>query len=218
MFSAAIIAVLVAMALAVARAVIGPTAFAVFTLSKCGYGKSDNHVHRALRWLDKNAPQRPVDGEFDRCSSYESAAVILMIASLNERKGKPAKRASKRKRSDQRVNPRLPPEGSAFPKADWTWMHWHILNLLDCQDTTGYFGYYSRLRGYSDVSATQFALLALRDASRAGYPVEEVAPDVWERAARVNCGRGSRLRGNRQLHPITPHRLYDNRHHQFSAK
>jgi hypothetical protein len=34
-----------------------------------------------------------------------------------------------------------------------------------------------------DLSATQFALLALRAASQAGYPIEKVAPDVWEKAA-----------------------------------
>ena len=36
----------------------------------------------------------------------------------------------------------------------------------------------------SDLSATQFALLALRAASQAGYPMDVVAPKVWIRAAK----------------------------------
>ncbi len=37
--------------------------------------------------------------------------------------------------------------------------------------------------GDADLSATQFALLALRAASQAGYPVEKTSPNVWKNAA-----------------------------------
>jgi len=157
---------------------VGPTAFTVFALAKCGVTREDRAVQKALHWLDNKAPQLPGD-EMRRCTSYETAALILMLTSLNEPLPPPRKGA---RRPKTPVNPRLRPEGSSFRQVDWTWMHWLVERLLACQARGGCWGYYGAM-DYEDVSATQFALLALRDATRAGYPVDSVAPDLWTRAA-----------------------------------
>jgi hypothetical protein len=67
-------------------------------------------------------------------------------------------------------------------------MHEHIDHLigdggLSCFRPKGGFGYGVADEPYADVSATQFAILALRAASLAGYPVEKVNAGVWERTA-----------------------------------
>ena len=163
---------------------IGPTAFAIFALVKSGVGRDDPAIRRGVRWLNNNAPQRPGDGKFRRCSSYESAAFILALTSLYG----PAHELGKAPVwATLSENPRHRPEDSEFPQADWTWMHYHIEHLLACRSSFGCWGYYARNDGYQDISATQFALLALREAVRAGYPIHRVAPDLWKRAAQSLC-------------------------------
>jgi len=63
-------------------------------------------------------------------------------------------------------------------------MHKHIVRLigrdLSCLRPGGGFGYWpGHGGGYADVSITQFAILALRSAALAGYPVAKVHPGVW---------------------------------------
>lgn len=149
---------------------LGPTAFSVFALAVCGVPRRDRAVERGLHLLSEADFHEPT------YSSYESAAVILMLTALNDTspppKGRPLVRTAE---------PRKPPEGSTFPGVEWRWMDDRVRHLVDCQASGG-FAYWSRQR-YADVSATQFAILALRAASLAGYPVERVRPDVWTRAA-----------------------------------
>ncbi len=58
----------------------------------------------------------------------------------------------------------------------------HLVGEDSCY-VRGGFGYYEFGPDYADVSSTQFAILALRAASFAGYPVEAVRPDVWQETA-----------------------------------
>ena len=149
----------------------GPTSFAIFTLAKCGADKKDKAVKRGLRWLRKKARRgrdqttNPGDHSY---SSYESASVVLMLEALNHqapKRGKP----EHRKVSDK---PTKPPKGSRFVKDDWKWMHERIRHILECQNDRGGMRYWRRSRK-KDLSATQFSLLALRAASRAGYPIDQ---------------------------------------------
>ena len=159
---------------------VGPTAFAVFALAKCGFRKKDSTIHKALRWLNNNAPQTD-DQASKRSTSYESAALVLMITALND--PRPDSRTPPRWQIPSN-NPRRPPKNSGFSQAAWTWMHWLIQHLLACQTPRGSWGYYASDNAYQDVSATQFALLALRETVRAGYPLGQVASDIWSRAAK----------------------------------
>jgi len=142
---------------------LGPTAFSIFTLAVCGVPRDDPVIERGLAWLRK----RP-GSEYDY-ASYESAALILMLTALN---GVDAPKKLARSGS-----PLRPPKGSRFRAEDWRWMAERIEHLLGSLDSSGGFGYGLMWRErYADVSATQFAALALRAAAFAGYPVE---PEVW---------------------------------------
>jgi hypothetical protein len=146
----------------------GPTSFAVFTLTTCGVSKSDGTIKKALKWLrtfDRN----------HRYTSYESSSLVLMLTALNKPKKRPVRGLQHSK------NPLIRPPGSRFTKEEWRWMGRHAKALARHQTEEGGFGYWGS-RGYADVSATQFAILALRAASRAGYPVERVNAGVWDRA------------------------------------
>ena len=54
----------------------------------------------------------------------------------------------------------------------------HLIGPGGCRRDSGGWGYWTR-GSNEDLSATQFALLALRAASRARYPVEAVRATVW---------------------------------------
>ncbi|MCK6460761.1 MAG: hypothetical protein L6Q95_12820 [Planctomycetes bacterium] len=136
---------------------LGPTAFSLFTLAVCGVPKEDPAIQRGLTWLRKTATR---DYEY---ASYESAALVLMLTALNgvdAPKGKLVRSSGHRR----------PPEGSRFPAEEWRWMDECMQLLRGCVNAGG-FGYWPEEEGYADVSATQFAALALRSASFAGYPV-----------------------------------------------
>ena len=151
---------------------IGPTAFSIFTLSRCGVSRKDETIKRGLRWLKKR-----VEGEY-RYSSYESSAVTLMLCALYEQ-GKPMAEARR---------PQGAPRGSKFKPRDWTWMRERVAHLVGddkreagCQTPAGGWTYWSG-ENRADVSATQFALLALREAARAGYPRTAIREQSWRRA------------------------------------
>jgi hypothetical protein len=81
------------------------------------------------------------------------------------------------------------PRRSRFDSRDWRWMLKHLDNILDCRNSKGGFGYWPSSRDYADVSATQFAALALREARRTGCPVEQLGGfDLWERMAEYLMG------------------------------
>ena len=150
----------------------GPTSFAVFTLAKCGANKKDKTVKRGLKWLRKKArhgKSQTTRGSAYRYSSYESASIVLMLEALNRRSPKRGKKKTERKITD---TPEKPPRGSRFAKDDWKWMHERIQHILLCQNDKGGMRYWTRSRD-KDLSATQFSLLAMRAASRAGYPINK---------------------------------------------
>ncbi len=146
---------------------LGPTAFSLFTLAVCGVPKDDAVVQRGLKWF--------IEAEHgnDRYTSYESSAAILMLCALN--------RVEAPKKLARTAELRRPPEGSRFSGPEWMRLDERVQHLIgeDSCYVRGGFGYWDSKPDYADVSATQFAILALRAASFAGYPVEAVRPDLW---------------------------------------
>ncbi len=143
---------------------LGPTAFSVFVLATCGVPRNDPVMKKGLAWVEK-AGKSPY-----QYKSYESSAVILMLTAVN---GTAPPAAGKK----------LPRGRAGFRADEWNSLEARVEHLLQNLQDQGGFGYWVRKRGYADVSATQFAILALRQASFAGYPVEKVKTDVWRRTA-----------------------------------
>jgi len=160
----------------------GPTAFALFTLAKCGVEERAPEMRKGIRWLRAYSSVT--------WTSYESAAVILMLAAIHETDIATARERS-RGQGPLRGTVSRPPPGLRFAREDWRWLRDRVDHLGSCQGEGGGFGYYGRgmnapplpQDAYADVACTHFALLALRDASHAGIPVEEVCGDVWSFAA-----------------------------------
>jgi len=164
--------------------VTGPTSFAIFTLASCEVPARDRCIKKGLDWLRKRYRKAGTKKAF-RYSTYESASLILMFAAVHAPTG--ARRPSK--------DPKRRAPGTKFPEDDWLWMHERISHLTvgweptdgsrrwgACQNRNGGWRYWES-SGDQDASATQFALLALREAVRAGYPLNDVAPNVWQDAA-----------------------------------
>ncbi len=160
--------------------VTGPTTFSMFTLARCGMPPEHEAMQRGLRWVRKQlktAPKKEVARSGQLYASYESASAILMFTALYD-----TPRPMPRSKSQLR-----PPQGSPFKTSDWQLMHECVKHLVGsggrggAQQKDGSWSY-QRARKDGDVSATQFALLALRAAVRAGYPLDRVAPEVWSRA------------------------------------
>lgn len=229
----------------------GPTAWAVYTLAKCGVKKSDQSIHDGLEWIkantefvfdvlggkQKDPEEKPGDkpggkpgkkpgdkgeGADDKpeneqrnisrnnprsLTTYESAAIVLMIEAVYESSAKLTGKHTKRRLMTE--NPTSPPDGSRIPKDVWKSMNDRILWLTVGRKLGGGGGKgrggggstttingtqnlsgksqggwrYGQANGDADLSATQFVLLALRAASQAGYPIEKTAPQAWELAA-----------------------------------
>jgi hypothetical protein len=230
---------------------LGPTAWALYTLAKCGVKKSDPSIQRGLNWIETNTefvfdvigghpkdplkpPEKPggkppgkdpkksdepenkqrnIDRSNPRTlTTYESAAIVMMIEAVYESSGKLTGQHTKRRLMTE--SPTSAPDGSRIPKEVWKRMHERILSLTigrhvapgskgnningqqnlavngqsDKNKTAGGWRY-GQANGDADLSATQFVLLALRAASQAGYPIEKVSPKTWEFAAEYvrNC-------------------------------
>jgi hypothetical protein len=173
---------------------IGPTAFAIYTLAKCGVPASEPEIRRGLRWLRKKARRAADSTGRDRdydYTTYESAAVILMLTALHL----PRADGGQPVFFQPSKSPSRPPAGLKFPRDDWKWMHERVEHLVGgrsgkdpCQVPDGGWGYWETNDEYQDVSATQFCLLALREAVRAGYPVSETAPETWRSATKALLG------------------------------
>jgi len=162
----------------------GPTSFAIFTLLKCDVPRKHKVIKKGLKWLEKYGHKPELHTQrFNKRSSlttYESAAMILMLTALNAPKKK-----------DEVVKFSKSPSRPAgrFRKAEWKWMHEHVRHLIggadsskpNCQVSNGGWRYWPRSSD-EDLSATQFCLLALREAARAGYPVHVASSDCWSRA------------------------------------
>jgi len=161
--------------------VTGPTSFSLFTLLKCKVKSRDKVIKKGLKWLRKKCRKsydQTADKANYRYSSYESASVVLMLTALYDKGQKKPLKATKK--------PHKAAPKSGFKKDDWEWMHERITQLVvgtqrvrRVQLGNGGFRYWEGSRD-EDMSATQFCLLALREASRTGYPVSQVAPNTWE--------------------------------------
>lgn len=234
----------------------GPTAWAVYTLAKCGVKKSDKSIQDGLKWIETNTEfvfdvlggppkkseeegkpgdkpgkkpgekadeSKPQNEQKDISSknprvltTYESAAIVLMIEAVYESSAKLTGKHMKRRLMTE--SPTSAPDGSKIPKDVWKMMHERILSLTvgrhvapgnkgrnihgqqnlavngqkseDSKQNKAAGGWrYGQANGDADLSATQFVLLALRAASQAGYPLEKVSPKTWELAAQYvrNC-------------------------------
>lgn len=184
----------------------GPTAFAMYTLLRCGATRSDPVIKRGHKWLQtgkkelatgaselgltgqtwKDGKAWDVTGDERRdyrSSSYESAALVLMLEAMHPHKADAGTK-----------NPLKPPRGSRMPKHDWRWMHERVLwltvgkrgkvSIPGCQEAGGGWGYGQRRAAVQDLAATHFCLLCLRAAVRAGYPMQRTSPNTWVWAAR----------------------------------
>jgi len=209
---------------------LGPTAWAVYTLAKCGVKKNDPAILKGMKWIEQNTEfvfdvmggtpaqrDEATHGQVgvNRMSprsltTYESAAIIMMIEAVYE--GSAKLTGKQRKRRLYSDNPLSPPSRSKIPDKVWRRMHERLVHLTvgrrggggargkgsptipGTQNLAGggknQGGWrYGQTSGDADLSATQFVLLALRAASQAGYPIEKVSPTTWQLAAQYvkNC-------------------------------
>ena len=204
---------------------LGPTAWAIYTLAKCGVKRTDPVIKNGVKFLmdqtkymwdelgaagktafgGRDGRQKPSRKSPRTVTTYETAAIIMMIEAVYEQSAKlTGKHRKRRLHSD---NPLKPPPGGRIPKPVWKYMHNRILFLTTgrrgspnkkkksrtikgLQVTTGpnKGGWRYGPGNDGDLSATQFALLALRAASQAGYPVEKTSKDVWQTAAKYVKG------------------------------
>jgi hypothetical protein len=212
---------------------LGPTAWSIYTLAKCGVKKTDPVIQKGLKYLEKNTEfvfdvmggqpeQDPATNEQKNVSrknprtltTYESAAIVLMIEAVYEGSGKLTGKHTKRKLVTD--SPTSAPDGSKIPKDTWKLMHERIVSLtvgrrasknkggisINGQQNLPENGQkggrndggwrYGQANGDADLSATQFVLLGLRAASQAGYPIEKVSPNTWALAAQYvkACQKG----------------------------
>ncbi len=212
---------------------LGPTAWSVYTLSKCGVPAKDPVVRKGLKFIsdqtryvfdemggkaakrddlgkDGLGQQRVAQSSPRALTTYESAAIILMIEAAYQRSEKLTKKHKVRKWKTKMLL--SPPKKSKIPKKAWGAMHDRIMWLtygrkirpkagggtttingtLNVKGPNNGGWRYGQANGDADLSATQFVLLAFRAASQAGYPMERLMRNgqtVWERTAKyvMNC-------------------------------
>ena len=152
----------------------GPTTFSAYTLLKCGVARDDPVIKKSYAWLRERCKDAD---SYLALTTYECASVILMLDAMNATDAKPAG-----KRAAERLYPERPParpEGSTFVWADWRRMHEAVFHIVErARNRNGLWRYWLPAAD-QDLSATQFVLLGLRAASRAGYPVP---PHAWKGA------------------------------------
>jgi len=125
---------------------LGPTAWAVYTLAKCGEKRSSPAIRKGLKFLAEETkyvfdvmggkPERDpashghvnVSRRAPRAlTTYESAALVLMIEAVYEGSAKlTGKHRTRRLQSD---NPLQRPARSRIPKKTWKFMHDRIIHL-----------------------------------------------------------------------------------------
>lgn len=143
---------------------IATEAFVLYTRAVCGDLTKADRVTLSV-WYD----EWKLD---ERHEAFETpldlATVILALTAGNADPRSKAHGPSE--------NPNRPPRGSRFDKDQWKLLNECVVRLLkgpQGQDGTGSWGL------GADLATTHFALLSLREASRAGYPVD---PKCFERA------------------------------------
>ncbi len=129
-----------------ARDELGPTAWALYTLAKCGVKKNDPVMKKGLQWIASKteflvdviggeaAKQDEVKG-FQGVSRknprplsvYEGAAIVLMIEAVYQESAKLTGKHSKRRLYSD--NPLQVPDASKIPEDAWKMMHWRLVYL-----------------------------------------------------------------------------------------
>jgi hypothetical protein len=151
----------------------GPTALVCFALLKAGVEPDHEVLRKAFSFLRVKHRTPAV--------AYELSVELLAVLERSGAARGPDFRlaALRGKRSDQRFKR---PVGSPIATRHWTWIVDLAGKLIGFQASNGGWRYYPKdfhSGGRSDVSSTQFALLALTTASRAGY---DVPREVFQRA------------------------------------
>jgi len=127
------------------RDYLGPTAWAVYTLAKCGVKRSDPDLNRAMKYVfeqckfvfdvvggnpdHKDTEETPnVTQKNPRVlTTYEAAAIVMMIEAVYQHSAKLTGKHTKRRLYSD--NPLKPPAGSKIPKDVWRFMHDRIIFL-----------------------------------------------------------------------------------------
>lgn len=145
----------------------GLTAFALYALLKCGVPARDPVIRRGFAFIEKHDFVE-TDRDFKRYSSYELASMILALEAKYDRKKRHNIRTTLEKnRRRRRVRP---PPPIRMPKDDLQRMQDWVERLM--KRRAPYAWRYnvppgmSGLEFHQDMSGTQFAMLALRAASR----------------------------------------------------
>jgi hypothetical protein len=156
----------------------GPTLLALYALAVCGETKKSPAVREGYRWLRNHYRKTQVwtqGGASTEMGTFEAAALLLALPVIHEGPDPPVRKRGKSgfKR----------PRRSRIPKDDWRWMREAVVFLTEgnrdpragfrgCQTTRGGWGYgAATIRTVDELAATHFALVGLRSAARAGYPV-----------------------------------------------
>lgn len=154
---------------------------------------------------DSTKLQQPTSSNPRQMTTYEISALIMMVEAVYEGSAKltvkSKKKRKKKRRKEKRVNPAKPPKKSKIPDEWWKSLHARCRYLttgwvktggnrrttipgLQAKSGDNAGGWRYGQGGDADVSATQFALLGLRAASQAGYPVQHKNKEIWLGAAR----------------------------------
>jgi hypothetical protein len=155
----------------------GPTLLALYTLGVCGEDSKSPTVRAGYEWLHNHYRATQVwtrGGSSSEMGTFEAAALLLALPVIHEGFPPPVRKGGKTgfKR----------PRRSRIPKDDWLWMHEAVVFLTEgrsgrsgfrgCQTARGGWGYgAATVTTVAEMAATHFALLGLRSAARAGYPV-----------------------------------------------
>jgi hypothetical protein len=155
----------------------GPTLLALYTLAVCGEKKKSPAMREGYQWLRNHYRKTQVwtpGGASTEMGTFEAAALLLALPVIHEGPSPPVRKGG-------RTGFKLP-RRSRIPKDDWLWMHEAVVFLTEgrdgragfrgCQTVRGGWGYgAATVRTVEEMPATHFALLGLRSAARAGYPV-----------------------------------------------
>ncbi len=171
----------------------GVTAFVAFALLKAGASPDDPEIRRAFGFLRLRHRTPPI--------AYEISMQLLAVAEWGGAKKSPDFRLpeNRERRTTHRYKK---PKGSPLKREHWTWMADLTIKLLRFQSKEGGWRYYPKdfhSGGRTDVSSTQFALLALSTASRLGFDVEK---SVFRKA------RGYLLKVQAQDGPVVPRAIH----------
>ena len=143
----------------------GVTAFVAFAMLKAGAKPDDPEIRRAFGYLRVRHRTPPI--------AYEISMQLLAVAEWGGAAKSPDFRTAAHK-EHRTTHKYKKPKGSPLKREQWTWLVDLTTKLLRFQSEEGGWRYYPNdfhSGGRTDVSSTQFALLALSTASRLGYDV-----------------------------------------------